>query len=82
MIAVAAAHDEAGRLEFSDFILNRPQCKRAQQCQLARIQFRTAIGKQQSQNFRANQGKQSMQQRLFDAWLILECFKHSSVECA
>jgi hypothetical protein len=67
MITVAAANDETSRLEFGDFILNRPQRKRAQPCQLARIQFRTAIGEQQSQNFRANERKQSMQQRLFDA---------------
>ena len=70
MITVAAADDEASRLEFGDFILDRSERQRTQPCQLARIQFRPAIGKEQSQNFRANQRKQSMQQRLFDTQLV------------
>ena len=78
MITIAPANNETSRLELSDFILNCSQRKRAQPCQLTRIQFRSAIGKQQSQNFRANQRKQSMQQRRFDSQLLLECFKHSS----
>jgi hypothetical protein len=79
VIAVAPADDQVRRLQLGQFILNRPQGEKTAAGQLARKQFLVAFPKEQSQQLSSHDRKQPMQQRLFDAPGLLECFKQSSL---
>ncbi len=67
LITIRAADDQIRALELRQLILDCPQREEAQARHLARVQLLALIGEQQPQHLRADDRKQPMQQRLFDA---------------